>query len=1504
MRKETHGFAVRFLQGLAIVTTFSLQPAVARPRPPVPLPPEVGYLCYQRFDEPWITLTNQAADAETWAESWSGYALNRRGVSVSPWLIPALDASARPNIGVGEGTIRFWFRPDWTSAQLSGDGPGHWVRLLEAATIDGNLAIRWSIYTSPDGSTLYWSRQGANGPQDVLSCGVEWAAGDWHLVALTYTATNTALFLDAELAASGAGLPAVPTNALPLSVLALGSGIDGTQTAEGQFEEFTASSRIATAASLQNYWAICFPLATLGPVSLEEDEARQQFISLSRGLGLRTSFALAGTGPSCLDASLCGHGGQVYLTNLTSVPVANHGSTVAFDVAGGWNGTNYFLYRAAATNLAAAFTNSAWQWVGIIHACDSVTLTDQPASGAFYLVGFDASKDSDGDGMPDVWEVANGLDPLANDAAADPDDDGTTNLAEYNQNSNPFDNMLIAWGDNYFHQNDVPFNLPRVGAMAGGAGHSAGGHTLLLTPQGTVLAWGDNTHGQTNVPSAATNVVAVAAGGNQSLALQATGKILAWGQVYDTSYASLTNVTAISAGFEHGLALLGNGTVAAWGAPNSCGNQVPPGLSGIKAISAGWNHNVALRSNGTVAAWGLAGQSLGWNLTNVPPGLSGVAAISAGALHSAALLSNGTVVAWGNNAGGETNVPAGLSNVAAIAAGRGYTLALRADRSVVSWGLGQPARPDGLDNMSAIAAGPGHGMGARGGVLTPLITHQPKSLAMRAGSTATFAVTAASRSQPAYQWYRSNTLLAATATLTLQNVQASTEGGYHVLVSNRAGTVSSQVAEFQLVTQPVLVSPTQAQTLWVMAGSNFNLSVTAQAGGTKYEPLRYQWFLNGHTPPFNLPKSNYTAMATAASEGVYTVTITNSAGSTTAPPWTVRVAAPGSVAAWGRNDAGQTDRPLGLSEVIAVAAGGQHSLALNENGTVTAWGGNASGQTNVPAGLTNVISIAAGAAHSLAVVENTTVVAWGGNDAGQTNVPANLTNVSAVSAGGGQSLALLSNGTVVQWGYTNSAIPAGLSGVTAIASGTNFHLALSNRAVVAWGANNSGQLNVPTSASNIVAVAAGGTHALALREDGHVVAWGNNAAGQTAVPSYVTNAMAVAAGDSFSLALLNDSTVVAWGDNTSGQTSVIAGLSGVKSIAAGHSHALAVLFSLSIRYPVNVTRDLLLICNTNSAGSIWVKDYYLTHRPMVQEANVLLIGCTTNEIAIPEEFTNQIAIPFLNWLTSNPTKRPLFLVCFQDIPTIVHTNNNISEGYPNTMSHPSVGVGLRQLAPGITPFVNYIAFQDTNACKGYIDKLEEFGRTYSPGLLVISPRNGGYRNTTYLVDDNRQGYSSNEGYDMLSVLFASAPNALAVYVVANNNARITNGNNVAGYFSWGTHNQPFLQPDYATDGSIRFGTNSGWYVITTIESFNGQRDNLWFGTYAKWAKPNAFGGDNYSNIPMGMTVNVSEPGSSGGCNGLYDLFALWEQGLPFANCAWGMSRSKGMLAIGDPLIVR
>jgi uncharacterized repeat protein (TIGR02543 family) len=274
--------------------------------------------------------------------------------------------------------------------------------------------------------------------------------------------------------------------------------------------------------------------------------------------------------------------------------------------------------------------------------------------------------------------------------------------------------------------------------------------------------------------------------------------------------------------------------------------------------------------------------------------------------------------------------------------------------------------------------------------------------------------------------------------------------------------------------------------------------------------------------------------------------------------------APGIVLAWGNNQSSQTNVPPGLTNNVAIAAGGYHSLSVNSNGQVVAWGYNGDGEATVPPGLTNAMAVAAGGWHSLALLSNGTVVAWGSSGFGQTNVPTGLNNVVAIAGGYYHSLALQNNGKVVGWGYNadgETTLPAALSNstATAISAGYTHNLALkSDGTVVAWGANYYGEGAVPAGLSNVMAIAAGGDHNLALQSNGTMVAWGNNSDGQATVPLGLSNVMAIAAGGYHNLALQSNGMVVAWGANADGQVNVPSGLSNVVSVAAGGAHSLAI----------------------------------------------------------------------------------------------------------------------------------------------------------------------------------------------------------------------------------------------------------------------------------------------------------------------------------------------------------
>src|SRR5207247_10769740 len=74
--------------------------------------------------------------------------------------------------------------------------------------------------------------------------------------------------------------------------------------------------------------------------------------------------------------------------------------------------------------------------------------------------------------------------------------------------------------------------------------------------------------------------------------------------------------------------------------------------------------------------------------------------------------------------------------------------------------------------------------------------------------------------------------------------------------------------------------------------------------------------------------------------------------------------------------------------------------------------------------------------------------------------------------------------------------------------------------VVGWGSNGYSQSSLPAGLTGVVAIAGGGEHSLALKSDGIVVAWGANGHGQASLPPGLNGAAAIAAGFDASFALL------------------------------------------------------------------------------------------------------------------------------------------------------------------------------------------------------------------------------------------------------------------------------------------------------------------------------------------------------------------------------------------------
>ncbi len=677
---------------------------------------------------------------------------------------------------------------------------------------------------------------------------------------------------------------------------------------------------------------------------------------------------------------------------------------------------------------------------------------------------------------------------------------------------------------------------------------SAGGsHSLALNVDGTLRAWGDDGAGALGsgrslnslLPiqiAGLSGVVAVAAGDADTVALKSDGTVWTWGrgaegQLGDgtvngrstpAQVPGLSNVVAIAAGSVHTVALRSDGTVWTWGA-NYVGQlgrdgngsttalQVP-GIANAVSIAAGWETTFAVLRDGTVLAWGLdddgqlgtgvaAPQFQGIATPRQVVGLAGVVQVAAGLRHTLARFAGGGIAVWGDNSSGNfgngttgsSNVPVlvpGISNAIFVAAGT-YSLAIRADGSTWAWG----SNGDGqLDDSFTDR-------------LAPVRIAVP---AVRSASLSLLHAATVADDGNVWSWgfndagalgdgttERSSTPL---QTRGISGVAMVAEGGAHAVALKSDGTVwtwgdngAGQLGNGERIfTTTALVPNAGGGFAAVAAGGRHSLALksdgtVAASGNNDYGQLGDGTSVS-HTT-FQ-PVAGLTGVA-QVSAGYYHSVARKSDGTV----WT-----------WGLDylgrlgtgpDAGDALAPAqvtSLANVVAISAGGGHTLALRADGTVWAWGDNTYGQlgdgtttarflpVQVP-GLTDVVEVAAGYDHSLARKRDGSVLAWGSNYAGH-----------------------LGDGTTTD--HPTPARVVGLSGVVQLSAGNSFSAALtSDGSVWMWGADFDAQLGdgtfdqqlVPerlTGLVNVARISAGNSHTLALKSDGAVVAWGTNAFGE------------------------------------------------------------------------------------------------------------------------------------------------------------------------------------------------------------------------------------------------------------------------------------------------------------------------------------------------------------------------------------------------------------------------
>ena len=384
-------------------------------------------------------------------------------------------------------------------------------------------------------------------------------------------------------------------------------------------------------------------------------------------------------------------------------------------------------------------------------------------------------------------------------------------------------------------------------------------HTLFLKTDNTLWAVGYNGSGQLGdgtystraVPAQmAVGVQAMAAGGNHSLFVKADGSLWAagynyYGQLGDgttttrsTPVQVATGVQAAAAGINHSIFLKTDGSLWAMGYNNygqlgdgSTTSRTTPVqvASGVQAIASGFYHSLFIKTDRSLWAmgynnYGQLGDGSSTNRQAQVQVATDVAGVAGGSYHTMFCKLDGTLWAMGYNFYGQlgdgstttrTRPVQVATSVRGSTAGDYYSLYVKVDGSL--WVMGNndtgqlgdgstitrrvPVRV--ADDVTAVAAGSGFTLFItlpRSGMTAPQISAQPVAQSATAGGSVTYSVTATSTGPFSFQWRKDSVPIsgATGATLTLSNLGLAQMGSYDVVVTNAAGSVTSQAAALAL----------------------------------------------------------------------------------------------------------------------------------------------------------------------------------------------------------------------------------------------------------------------------------------------------------------------------------------------------------------------------------------------------------------------------------------------------------------------------------------------------------------------------------------------------------------------------------------------------------------------------------------------------------------------------------------------------------------------------------
>lgn len=389
------------------------------------------------------------------------------------------------------------------------------------------------------------------------------------------------------------------------------------------------------------------------------------------------------------------------------------------------------------------------------------------------------------------------------------------------------------------------------------------------------------------------------------------------------------------------------------------------------------------------------------------------------------------------------------------------------------------------------------------------------------------------------------------------------------------------------------------------------------------------------------------------------------------------------------------------------------------------------------------------------------------------------------------------------------------------------------------------------------------------------------------------------------------------------------------------------------------SQNVLLVYNTSLQESIDIKNYYTGMRTGLTGVNILGISCShySGVYSDTGNYVNNIRRPIHRYLMTG--NKPIkYVVLLHGIPTLItggltYVNvdhlefsatsgnaikmNSVSisydlstslfqfSGYARNPAYSSEYPRMKYMQRNVSPapelnrpftfaefsgntalFCHVATIQGrTNELSGYINKICTMG--IPSGIYLL----GSGQNTTFTTYSDNASFLTSYIHQPMS--FYSELGVKFFNSKARSVAPYMSGINVGGFNSDGFHGDLYLDGT----GTVSLGnvagqweTNSNscrltgynWFIASNYESFGGDmleaERTASHSPFSRQIKPQAFGGSNYSNIPVGFVGSQLEPYYGGIEYNHY--FDAWFMGRPFIECAYIGLNNIHYAIFGDP----